>query len=140
MKKHKLARTMFGTASLGDLLRVLESIPFVDDDGEHEPKPVTVHFDFGGLAPTTLASYRGFYDHLAIGFDAQYPYPTLESFVGLLRGAIGTVYGGWKGGAFKMSERTPIWVANRGYATSTAITGVWVDCSYVILRTTYVSL
>lgn len=64
----------------------------------------------GSLFPAAgLASYRGYYDHLMVEVE-----PGGENTVGRLltdaKAAHGAVFIGYKGGDFKMSTFTPIWV------------------------------
>lgn len=46
-------------------------------------------------------------------------------------GRDGATHEGYKGGDFKMSLRTPIWVANYGDATGTALIGIQ-DCGWIV--------
>lgn len=91
-----------------------------------QPADSTVSFQFGGLVPTTLASYRGYYDDLALGFDDGYP-PTVSALLERLRAADGAVFHGWKGGEYRMSRWSRLWVANPGHCGDTAIIGVKSD-------------
>jgi hypothetical protein len=103
--------------SLGKLIKLLE----LEKQDNH------VQFDFGGFEPTSLASYRGYYEQLALGFqEATWDdkSPTVKSVLQELKNAIGKTYEGYKGGDYKMSEDTHLWVANYGEANSTAIVGL----------------
>lgn len=107
--------------NLGNLIRALE----------HFKPDAEVRFDFCYTTPTTLASYRGDYAQLALGWkDIGYRGESGASFIKVeallkeLRGAIGKDFTGWKGGDYTMDERTEVWVANQGDAGGTEIYGV----------------
>jgi hypothetical protein len=104
--------------ALGDLIALLEARP--QDQG--------VSFDFCGLVPTSVDSYRGYYDHLAMGWSADGA-PKVADLLGRLREALGAVFTGYKGGEFRMDADTPMWVANYGRSDSTAIIGI-SECDY----------
>lgn len=126
----ELKPTEFGTTNLGTLMDALLL----------EADEARVQFDFCYLAPTTLASYRGYYDHLAIGWTADFrDWPKVGDIVKRLKSAIGQTFDGWKGGEYAMDRDTPIWVANPGHTGSTGIIGVKRDGEYgVIILTTHV--
>lgn len=106
--------------SLGRLIRLLEC----------EPPDNTVRFDFGGFIPRKVNSYRGYYDHLAIGYDEDYSnQPVVRDLLAELRSAIGKTFQGYKGGDYRMDERTPVWVGNYGHCSNTAIVGI-ADCNW----------
>lgn len=118
--------TIYGTTSLGALISELDR--YLDD--------LVVAFDFGYLQPNgDVHSYRGFYDHLAIGYDDRCDDLTVKEFRDRLIWADGQVFVGYKGGSFEMNRDTPIWVAKVSEAHSTAIVGVRADCGQVIIET-----
>lgn len=130
--------------TLGELIKKLEAVEPKQGDDEQ-----SVVFDFEFLAPTTLDSWRGSYDELAIGWTYRGYAPEgcpdhngsndtkLTGFLKELKDAVGKTFEGWKGGDFVMTETTPIWVANPGNTGNTGITEV-VDNGYeVILMTGY---
>lgn len=110
---------------LGALVKALEAVP----EGHW------VMFDFGGLTPTDCDSYRGYYSDLAIGFEEDKPGPTAGEFAKRLRDCIGQTFTGYKGGDFTMAEDTPVWVANYGKTSGTAVIGVEDQGWRVLLRT-----
>lgn len=120
--------------TLGALRDVLRKCRGTLSDG----KPARVQFDFCGLEPFGVDSYRGFYEDIAIGwkpgnFDVEVP-----GFLSLIECAIGTTFTGWKGGDYVMREDTPVWVANRGECHGTALIAVH-DLDYVVyLETAHV--
>jgi hypothetical protein len=126
--------TSFGTISLGGLIKLLE---------RRDPEQ-SVQFDFCGFIPTTVASYRGYYEHLALSYE-QHRYDlepgsdTVAALLKTLRAANGATYEGWKGGLYEMGLETPVWVAPSGECFGTSIVGL-AECGYmVVLATGYVS-
>lgn len=112
--------------TLGELIDALEACE----------QNVSVVFDFVGHRPGYLMSYRGYYDHLAIDPDGD-KHVSVVDFLNILRAAIGNVYEGYKGGDFRMSRETPMWVARYGESGSTCVTGV-LDAEYqVVIATGY---
>lgn len=100
----------------------------------------SVSFDFEHMHPTTLHSYRSFYDDLALGFDDKGEAPTVAQLIERLRAADGETFHGWKGGEYRMTRDTPLWAARSGNAGSTAITGL-ADCSWqTVITTAYVDV
>jgi hypothetical protein len=86
-----------------------------------------IRYDFGWLIPVKPDSYFGFYDHLAFGFAENHNPSTLARVGDLLAAchyANGAVFQGYKGGSYVMNRSTPLWAANRGRSTCTAITGL----------------
>lgn len=94
---------------LGGLIAALERAP--------QEKPV--YFDVLNLAPTTFASYRGYYDDLALGFSGDYSAsaPTVAQLLEQCKAAKKETFQGWKGGDYRMDDRSTVWVANRGNTT-----------------------
>lgn len=121
--------TPFGTASLGGLIDALK--PF---NGES-----VVECDFAGFVPDleSIGSWRGVYAHLAIGFEQTHwiNRPTVAALRTALEAVVGNTYEGYKGGSYRMDRDTPIWMDNRGQATSTAIVGVEFVGHKAILQT-----
>lgn len=96
-----------------------------------------VRFDFGYIAPTGVSSYRGYYDHLAIEYADERQVKVAE-FLAQLREAVGAVYEGYKGGDFRMTRNTPLWVANYGNSGGTCVLGIHDECKYqTIIATGY---
>jgi hypothetical protein len=107
--------------NLGKLIDLLDA----------RPKEHQVYFDFCSQVPATLASYRGYYDQLAIGFRND-PVRTVASLLEELRAADGKVFVGYKGGDYTMTRRTRVWVANYGCTGSTGITRI-ADCEWATI-------
>lgn len=89
------------------------------------------------MQPTTFGSWRGSYDQLALGYEAV-SYTTTNVTVGALLDAIkstnGKTFEGWKGGSYRMSYRTDVWVENRGCYTGMRIAGTRFDGERVLIR------
>jgi hypothetical protein len=117
-------RAMNRPLTLGELIACLSLCP----------ENLSVTFDFGRLVPTELDSYRGYYDHLALGF-AEESRISCGELLARLNAAVGTTFGGWKGGEYTMYEDTPVWAANPGRSTDTAIVDVVKQHGRVVLVT-----
>ena len=130
--------------SLGDLIRALEALPLTFDTADG-PHPKLIYFDFGETAPGRLTSWRGSYDELAITFNDPdrpertgyygYVQTTAVDLLAMLKDALapGRTFTGWKGGEYRMTRDTPVWVAQWGQSSSTAVVGVReADTSIVI--------
>lgn len=87
-----------------------------------EPDQI-VFFDFAALVPTTIQSYRGYYEDLAIGF-ADGNHGTVGEFLTRLRDCVGITFEGYKGGNYPAKLDTVLWAANWGRTGGTAIVGV----------------
>ncbi len=130
--KGELEISAFGTATIGS---VIEALQFAEPDAD-------VMFDFCYLAPTKLMSYRGYYEHLALGWEKpeQSPYwPKVSDFLAMLEAAEDATFSGYKGGDYRMSRSTPLWVDNYSDASGTGIVGIeFLGESTVILQTSKV--
>lgn len=126
--------------TIGDLLDALEALPLTFDtvDGPH---PKEVCFDFGQTVPGHLTAWRGSYREAALTFndpdpDGYYGYhqTTASEFLAELQAALtpGRTYSGWKGGEYRFTRETPLWVAPWGQSSSTAVVGVR-DLGYEIV-------
>lgn len=73
----------------------------------------TVYIDtpMGWLMPQRLASYRGFYDHLAIivARDSEDGL-SLGEFFSSLSSANGQTFSAYKGGDYVVGRNTPVWI------------------------------
>jgi len=117
--------------NLGELIDLLEK----QLKKQHEDNIVV--FDFGDLSPTKCISYHGYYEDLAIEFD-QETSPKVEEFLTELQSAVGKTFEGYKGGNYRMTRKSRVWVANYKHCSGTVITGI-EDCNYqTILRTKWV--
>ena len=109
--------------TLGDLIEALFALPA----GALEQ---SVCFELPWLYPTRFDSYRGYYDQIALGVEHVEdlrPGGTGTTGRNLQDRACATVgqsFTGWKGGEYKMTARTPVWVDNPGDCSSVARVGV----------------
>lgn len=112
--------------NLGQLIDALERCP----------KDNAVRFDFCMTAPTTLDSYRGYYEDLALGWQEQpgYPEPTVGALLKTLKEQLGTTVHGYKGGDYTVDRRQWVYVANYSETSSTCIVGV-NSGYYTVIRT-----
>lgn len=76
-------------------------------------KTKPVHLDFGGFVATDIDSWRGSYAELALGYGNGVPC-AVETLLKECRAAVGATFEGYKGGDFRMSRHTPVWIANYG--------------------------
>lgn len=117
--------------TLGELILKLEPIVKNQKDGEE----ATVRYDFEYLFPTSIDSWRGSYDELALNFEMQGEEMNVSEFLEMLKDCIGKTFTGYKGGDFMMHKGTPIWVANYSHSGNKAVIDV-VDNGYVVLLIT----
>lgn len=57
-------------------------------------------------------SYRGYYEDLA--FETRDEPQSAGEMLKVALSALGTTYQGWKGGDFKMTEHTTVWLSEEG--------------------------
>lgn len=80
-------------------------------------------FDFARLCPTDFDSYRGYYDHLALGFKDD-GNTTVGAILESAIAAVNETFSGYKGGNFVMNASTPLWAANWGNGGGSRIVDV----------------
>lgn len=106
--------------TLGGLIHFLECVP--------KELPVVTS---EGEGVGDLHSYRGYYSDLCLA-------PRTECSAGELlneaKDALGHEFTGWKGGEFRMHDKTPLWFAEEGH-TGLAIIDVKVIDAQVVLQT-----
>ncbi len=85
--------TIYGPIKLGALIDRLAKC-----DPERE-----VMYDMLGLGPTSFDSYRGYYDHLALGYKDDHKIRAGE-LLELARAALGAEFTGWKGGDYSIVD------------------------------------
>lgn len=104
-------------------------------------KEYGIQYDFCNTVPYGIHSYRGFYEHLAIGYStvgySTVGYSTVEEFLKVLKGANGKVFTGYKGGNYLMNLETKIWIANLGFSSWTGIKDINVYDEIVVIETQY---
>ena len=110
--------------TLGELIQALK----------RQEQDRSVKFDFCYFGPKDVHSYRGYYEQLAVNYeDAEAP--KVGDFLKVLEDALGENFYGYKGGVYKMTESTPVWVDKPNHASGTAIVGVRDNGYQVILET-----
>lgn len=95
-----------------------------------------VYFDFCGTKPTGTASYRGYYEDLAIDW-------TDREAIGLKCGQLLQCFeqannkdqSGYKGGWYTVNNDTAVWVANWGECDGTAVISIENDDYRIIIHT-----
>lgn len=93
-----------------------------------------IQFDWAGLHPGRMRSYRGYYDHLAIDPTSGI-FHTVKEMLDHAKAVLGTTMEGYKGGDFLMDADTPLWVATWGDTGSTRVVGVQDEDWRVIIKT-----
>ena len=91
--------------TLGELIARLEAIAVSKPD-------MAVELDFQPWGLSNPDSYRGYYSDLA--FEPTEKLLTVKKFLEVCKGALNKTFEGWKGGDFKMTADTPLWVAFTG--------------------------
>ena len=110
--------------SLGEMILKMEPIVKRERELVVQGKEETrVYYDFCGIYPKTLDSWRGIYRELALSWEHNNWKEALTAgeFYLLLVDAVGKTFMGYKGGDFTMSRQTPVWVSNYGESSHTAV-------------------
>ncbi len=81
-----------------------------------------VKFDNELGYPSSPESYRGYYSDLS--FPPSDDSITVAELLSFSEKAIGETFEGYKGGDFKMTKDTPLWVSAYGSSSGIAIIGV----------------
>ena len=117
--------TVHGAITLGGLIGELEKLPKTVRSGPGGVLQVesTIIFDPWNLRPTNLASYRGFYEDLALDFEIGEPCPVVQ-LLDECRRAIGRQFEGYKGGLYTATRDTAIWCSHWGQAQNLVVTGI----------------
>ena len=112
--------------SLGQFVSALERLD--------QKKPI--RFDFGAFVPDGVASYRGNYADLAIGFK-HWKEVTVAELLADCKDAIGNDFEGYKGGIYTMRGDSRLWVANYGESSGTVIKKIKLDEWQYVIMTGY---
>lgn len=101
-------------------------------------KESRVYFDFCGLFPVSVGSWRGVYADPTLHFSADSYWtggkecrpPSIKEFIKMLRDAIdGREFTGWKGGEFSYTGRQILHVDNDGECNENYVHDVDIDAS-----------
>lgn len=111
--------------TLGALIKALEQ----------RPKDQRIVFDFCRCQPVAVGSYRGFYEDLAIEFAEENHDMHVGELLTILRTSVGKIFVGYKGGEYRMTLETALWVANHGRTSDTIIVGIEDYEVETVLRT-----
>lgn len=100
---------------------------------KQQPQGNEITFDFGGFVPTSFASWRGFYDQLALGYEEpEYNESvTVANLLDLATATVGVTMSGYKGGSYLMTKETNLWADNYSRSTGTAIFDVVTFDGYI---------
>ena len=87
------------------------------------------------ILPGSILSYRGYNDHAAISYKTN-NHCTVSTLNGNVDRALKGYdeFQGYKGGTYKFSEKTPVWISNYGECTDIMLVGVQDMGSYVLLE------
>lgn len=125
-----------GQLTLGILI---EKVKKIIRESEYPVASLEVYYDFCGLRPTFIDSWRGVYSELALNWEKDDPPLNITQFLSMLEKAVGVVFEGYKGGSYTMTLDTPVWVSNYGDSWSTGVIDVVVsDYNIVYLKTSYI--
>ena len=106
---------------------------------ETYPAAARIRFDFpnGFPEPGIFHSYRGYYEHAAIGYGDNFRDVTVGQILDAARRTDGAILTGYKEGDYLMGPETPLWVANDWEATQVAIvdTDLCTATQRVVIRT-----
>lgn len=97
-----------------------------------------IYFDFGRMVPRGVSSSRGHYEDVAIGYDAisEADDTRVGTLLESLVAAVGVTYSGYKGGEYKATENSTVWVDNYSEWSGTVIEDI-VDCGWCVIIKTY---
>jgi len=114
MEGGKMSETM----TLGAIIDALKA----------RPPEQAIHFNFARLVPTILRSWRGDHSQLAIGYGIDaWPHASVARLLEQCIDAIDKTFEGYKGGSYRMTRETRVYVDNKGDSTGWAVTGVGGD-------------
>lgn len=101
-----------------------------DVDGD-----ISIEFDFCRFAPTTINSYRGYYNQPAIGWGDRCNGKVKDFLDQLNECTSGKVYQGYKGGDYTYDDDDELYVANWGHSHDVIISHISISDYEVILHT-----
>lgn len=123
MEQVRLQSRLMGNLTLGELRRELAAAPASN----------AVLIDRYGAAPAAMASYRGYYDHVAI--ETSCLRTTVGAYLAVVDTALKATFEGYKGGSYEMGTDTPVWVSEWGQCSGVAVVGVKTEGAITALQT-----
>jgi hypothetical protein len=108
--------------TLGELVARLDALP--------SEMPIVLE---DGQTPGRFMSYRGYYD--MISFNRQIEPKTVGQFRLQVSAAIGSTHEGYKGGDFKMTRHTPVWLSEYSQCEGLGVIGLEVADGRAIIKT-----
>lgn len=81
-------------------------------------------FSWGSAYPRTIGSYRGYYEHVGIGYSGDHGGTFAGGFLEKMQDAIGSDMHGYKGGEYMIHRECEVWVACNGCTSNTRIIDV----------------
>ena len=103
---------------------------------EQQDQSASLAVQFRGMlcALDDISSYRGYYSDLCLepGDDR---FGTVATALADLRESVGRTFTGYKGGEYKMTNRTIVWVDYYGACSGVGVTGVQVNSEGVVVIT-----
>ncbi len=114
--------------SLGALIDSLRNLP--------SDEPVLFDLD-APASPGRFASYRGYYEDLAVSLwaDGGDIATTVGEFLTRAEAAVGDTFEGYKGGSYVARRETPVWASDWGEASGRAVIGLFHEGGRVIILT-----
>ncbi len=99
-----------------------------------KPRGLTIETDEDG--DVTIASFRGYYDHLALVRGHAISTAKISLVLEKARSCVGKSFEGWKGGTYLMGKDTPMWLSAWGSAENYMICNIKIknDVAYLILK------
>ena len=117
MKPHRDERGR-DTMSLGEIIATLRKA---------KPEAWVQTYPIEDLKLTTIASWRGIYEHLAIGYELGDGGMKVGPLLAECEAAVGNTFTGYKGGDYVAALDTPVWLANWGRSPSSTIDRIVID-------------
>lgn len=111
--------------TLGSAIRQFKLLP---------PKYVVV-IEHTNYSPGDEMSYRGYYSDLAFEPMNDGDPKSVEDFLAQLEHALNREYTGYKGGEFRMGDKTPLWISEYGTTSGIAIMSIHTEDGVVKLVT-----
>lgn len=132
---------MLQQKTLADLIAALE---LAASGLDAMARPDLVRIEWNLMRPGKWASYRGYYDQIALAFgmpnDDEIEDIDIDNFLHQCWSMVGATVHGYKGGNYVVLKSTPLWVANYGDASGVAITGFKQAAGYFLLETAIIDL